>query len=279
VKLRKALDRHGTTEVLGRLGEDRTAPTGRAWVAVDAYGDRYGLVIETLTSLDEHDEYYLVAVEMAADNTATYADSFSSLDHALDRWREHVGPSAADSQPTPVASGADLWFLMYLKDPGDIAYDLNMLPILKEYFRAQRRLEDLVSNFRAGGFEPPAPVSLLHPDVEPDFEPFMAWLAERGWDEDAVGERVYWLIKEWLTDAASPTVYAVSPLRIASRSLMLHEMYDMGDDFKALMTEWIRYCANQTDLPENLTEAAVAAVPANSTEAMKFAQIEPPIEE
>jgi hypothetical protein len=279
-KLRKVLDGHGWPEVLSRLAVERTETTGQAWIAVDAYGDRYGLVMQTVTDIDEEEHYYLVAVEMASDNTATYAFSFSSLDHAFERWREHVGPSAAHADPKPVTSGADLWFLMYLNDPGDITYDLNMGPVLLEYFRTQRRLEDLVANFRGRGLEIPAPVSLLHPDVEPDFEPFMAWLAERGWDEDAVGERVFALISECLTESAPPTVHAVSPLRVASRSLMMLEMYDMGEEFKRLMTEWIRYCANLTGLDDPLTGAAVAAVPADRDEAMKFDKpSEPPIDE
>jgi hypothetical protein len=276
-KLRKALDGHGRPEVFSRFSEDRIETTGRAWIAVDGYGDRFGLVMQTVTDIDGEEHYYLVAVEMASDNTATYAGSFSSLDHAFERWRDHVGPSASQAEPNPVTSGADLWFLMYLNDPGDITYDLKMGPILNEYFRAQRRLEDLAANFRSRGLEIPAPVGLYRQDVEPDFEPFMDWLAERGWDEDAVGDRVFTLMNEWYDGSPPETVHAVSPLRVAARSLTTLDMYDMGDEFKPLMTEWIRFCAATTGLNDTLTEAAVATVPANREEALKFDRsFEPP---
>lgn len=269
-KLRKALDGHGWPESLSRLAAERTETTGRAWIAVDAYGDRFGLVIQTVTDIGEEDHYYLVAVEMASDNTATYAVSSSSLDHAFERWRKHVGPSAAHAEPRAVTSGSELWFLMYLNDPGDITYDLNMGPVFLEYFRAQRRLEDLFANFRGRGLEIPAPVGLYRQDLEPDFEPFMDWLAERGWDEDAVGDRVFTLMNEWYDGTPPESLHAVSPLRVAARSVTTLDMYDMGEDFKPLMTEWIRYCATRSGLDDTLTEAAVAAVPANREEALKF---------
>jgi hypothetical protein len=44
-RLRKALVRaDGWTDTLAHLDGAPAAPTGRAWTAVDAYGDRYGLV-------------------------------------------------------------------------------------------------------------------------------------------------------------------------------------------------------------------------------------------
>ncbi|WP_205326055.1 hypothetical protein [Glycomyces sp. YM15] len=279
-KLRKALDGHGWPEAFSRLAAERTEATGKAWIAVDGYGDRFGLVIQTATGIDEEEHYYLVAVEMASDNTATFAGSYSSLDVAFARWREHVGLSAARAEPKPVTSGRDLWFLMYLTDPGDITYDLNMGPVLLEYFRAQRRLEDLVALFRGRGLEIPAPVGLYRQDLEPDFEPFMDWLTERGWDEDAVGDRVFTLMNEWYDGTPPETVHAISPLRVAARSLTTLDVYDMGEDFKALMTEWIRYCAARTGLDGTLTEAAVAAVPADRDEAKKVDRsFEPPEED
>jgi hypothetical protein len=278
-RLRKALDRDGWPEAFARLAGERIAPTGRAWTAADAYGDQYGLVMETVGSETDEPRYYLVAVEMAADNVATFAGEYWTIDDAFTAWRQHVGASAAGAEPRPFESGSDLWFLMYLGDPGDITHELDLGPIFREYFRAQRRLEDLVADFRARGLEIRDPASLYHPDVESDFEPFMAWLSERRpeLDGDAIGSLAFAIIEEWLMGSTAPTAYAVSPRRVASRSLLVLDMYREVDGFQDLMREWVRYCAAKTGLDESLAEAAVAAVPADRDEAMKFERdFEPP---
>jgi hypothetical protein len=47
-------------------------------------------------------------------------------------------------------------------------------------------------------------------------------------DEDAIGQTVFTIIKEWFMDATSATAYAVSPLRVKSRSLMVLESYEVS---------------------------------------------------
>jgi hypothetical protein len=89
-------------------------------------------------------------------------------------------------------------------------------------------------------------------------------------DEDAIGQTVFTIIKEWFMDATSATAYAVSPLWVKSRSLMVLESYEVSPHVKILIQEWIRYCANQTGLDQSLTEAAVEAVPADRDEAKAF---------
>jgi hypothetical protein len=272
-KVRKALGEQ-MPDAFAMLAAERVEPTGRAWTAVDAYGDRFALVIETRLSEGEEPSCYLVAVELAADNTATFAGQYSSVDSSFEMWRRHIGASAAAAVPRPVRSGEDVWFLMYLNDPADISYDLDLRPIFMEYFRAQRRIEDFVAGVRSrGSVIPPAVEVYRRQDVEPDFEPFMDWLGARGWDEDEVGDLVFTLLDEWLTGTAPGTAHAVSPLRVASRSLTTLDMFDMGPRFKALMTEWVRYCADRTALAGPLVEAAVAAIPADRKEAMRFEKV------
>ncbi|MCD0442361.1 hypothetical protein LO763_01805 [Glycomyces sp. A-F 0318] len=278
-RVRKALDRDGWPPGLDLTLNERTETTGRAWTAQDAYGDQFAVVVETSGEDLEEPRLLLVSVEMGANNVATYAAQAADPEQALAFWRRHVGASAGDAELRPVAGGEDLWFLAYLTDPADIAWELHKRPIYSHYFEAQRRLEDLVAHLERRGAPVPAALDLFATDVEPDFEPFMDYLMEQHpeIDENEAGGTAFAVIQEWLTDTAPPTRYSASPRRVRSRSLLLFDLNQEVPYFKEVTASWVRYCAERAGLDERWTEAAVAAVPSSRDEAMRFETgFEPP---
>lgn len=264
-RARKALAREGLPEGLGHLLTEHTVVTGRVWTAEDAYGDQFAVLVETSGGDAEEAHGLLVSVEMGADNVATYAAKTSSRELALELWKRHVGASADEAELRPVDDGADLWFLPYLSDPADIAWDLNKGPVYRHYFEAQRRLEDLAAHLESRGTPVPAPLDLFTPDVEPDFEPFMDYLMSRHPEinENEAGGTVYAVMHEWLTEAAPQTRYSVSPRRVRSRSMLLLDLNGEVPYFNEVAASWVRYCAEHSGLDERLTEQSVAAIPAD----------------
>ncbi len=237
------------------------AATGEVWQLRDAYGSRIG-VIAGVTYPDGADpSVFLFDLDACAFVDLAYAGVFDDVPQAAAAWRALVGHAADGAQPQPVEDTASLSCLAHWDTSEMNIREFESRAAIDNWFRARRRLFDVANALQRRRMPLPVARSLFRDiDATPLANAFTDWYRRRhGADPD--DEIVAVLAHEWLARALPETQYAASPHRAKYHLILINDW--VSDDpvtigAKALLPEWVRWNAEQSDLPADLIDHAVA---------------------
>lgn len=192
------------------------------------------------------------------------AGVYDDVIHAAAAWREFAGTSARDAEPVPVHSAADLVPLVHADRGGEIFQGNESDSALNNWFRVDRRVHELAAALRRRGTPLPAETSLyrgINPD--PLASTFAAWYTGRHGtppDTEALSALAY----HWIEGRLPATWHAASPHRVRHIRNLIGDWADdpVTKEVLALLPDWIRWQAEQTNLPEHLLTPALAAAEA-----------------
>ena len=247
-------------EWLGLL--PHVAATGDVWEMRDAYGTRFAVMAGFCYPGGVDESVCLFDIDVCGDIRLIGAGVFDDVDQAAETWRAALGESAAGARPSLVETAERLSCLAYLDAGGEVIIGSESRAVTDNWFRARRRVHDLVEVLDRRGMPLPETKSLFQGiDTTPMEEAFSGWYEQRHGtppDPEAVGA----VAEEWLEGALPGTWHAASPHRAAFQLSLISDW--KPDDpvtvaAKALLPEWVRWNGEQAGLPEHLMERATAA--------------------
>ncbi|WP_045875870.1 hypothetical protein [Pseudofrankia sp. DC12] len=239
----------------------RQSATGEVFHLRDAYGSRFG-VIAGFTYPDGIDpSVFLFDVDACDLATVVNAGIYDDVAQAAAAWRAFVGESASNAEPVAARSGDALAFLAYADHGGEVFQGSESDSALDNWFRVSRRLDDLADSLRRRGTPLPRETNLFR-DLDPDplASAFTTWYTDRHGNQPDP-EAVNALTDEWIEVQLPGTFHAVSPHRVRHIRALISDWIDdpVTKETSALLPDWIRWHAEQTDLPEPLLAASLAA--------------------
>lgn len=239
----------------------RITASGEVWEMRDAYGARIA-VIAGFSYPDGVDRSaFLFDIDACGFVEIVHAGVFDDVQQAATAWRARVGDTAEDARPVRVESAHRLLCLVHCDSGEDVLRGTESRTVLDNWFRARRRIHDLMEALRRRGMSLPEAKSLYHGlDTDPMIGSFTGWYVRRHGSEpdpEAVGA----LAQEWMEGTLPDTWHAVSPHRVEFQLALINDC--IPDDpitvaVKALLPEWVRWHGEQAGLSAHLVDRAVA---------------------
>jgi hypothetical protein len=249
---------------LGRMAQ--ITATGEVWQMRDVYGGRIGVVAGFSYPQQTDPSVFLFDIDACGFVALVGAGVFDDVAQAATAWRALVGVAAHDATPHMVRQAEELQSLVYWETGEMHLMGTETRVVMDNWFRAQRRADDLEDALRKRGMPLPQARSLYHDiDIDPAVEAFTGWhIARYGVEPDP--EAVGALAEEWLEGALPGTEHMASPHRV---EFQLRLISDWQQDpvtlaSKALLPEWVRWNGEQAGLPEPLINASVAVASGGS---------------
>lgn len=237
----------------------RIRATGDVRAMRDAYGTRFGVIAEFCYPGNGDPSWYLFDIDVSGAVVLAGAGVFDEMDQAAEAWRDAVGVSAEGLAPAPLTP-EELTCLVYF-DGGEhfISGDESRVQ-MDNWFRAPRRISELLGVLRECGVDLPAHRSLYHDiEWEPMAEAFTAWYCGR--HGHPLGQEVAEsLASGWLEGMLPGTEHAVSPSRSSFYRALMGDWRDgpCTDEALAVFPEWVRWHGEQCGVPAHLLDIAVA---------------------
>jgi hypothetical protein len=241
------------------------AVTGPVLWACDVYGSRWA-VVAPFTSVDGPDRWYLWDVDTCGYEVVTVHSGFHpSAESAVTAWRELVGPAAASATLAAVDDRETLGDLLRGEVEG-IRIGGENQEQHAEFLRSRRlgrTAREAVRRARGR-----ASVRLTAADAQTRFA---QRLRQIGYQDGTAGDRpdegpagadelAAELADSW-SPRDHPTLYPFcSPHKVAVAVLHLRDYYkdEYAAELVAVLPEWIRFLAEHTGLPAELTERCLA---------------------
>lgn len=246
-------------------------PVGVPLVARDAYGSRFLVAAPFGYEAGVPDHWYAWDVDMCWVVSVTAAGTFGSADEALAEWRGAVG-TATSSELSPGDLGLVARLLLPCLQTGmfsDMLQGNEPRELIRELYRMRRRARVLAGAVPGTAKGTPVDEDNSAGDVDQFGRPGTARKAFRDWYRarhpgapKGITATVDTIIGEWgpahHLDEAS--FYACSPFRVAMTAHSIGNGYEPAYANRAirLLPEWTQWCAQQSGLPQNLAEPAVA---------------------
>jgi hypothetical protein len=240
----------------------KVTATGELWQMRDAYGGRFAVIAGFAYPDGAYPSVYLFDVDAGGFVTLAGGGSFDGVTEAAEAWRARVGDTAAGAEPIPVEDPAGLHCLVQW-DGGDMLTGDETRSCLDNWFRARRRLHDLAVVLHKRGTPLPVPGNIYRDreaDAEPLKEAFTAWYEQRygkAPGADAVEAMTY----EWVEGTLPGCERMIAPGKVG---LLVRLMRDWVQDdgtaeVRRLLPDWVRWHGEETGLPQELVDRAVAA--------------------
>jgi len=237
--------------------------TGELWGLRDAYGTRRAIIAACgyPGGLDRH--VFLFDLDLSGDGVALVAPGvFADVEEASAAWRAQVGATADNAVAAPVDDPTDALALAHVDLDDRMIIGSESGEVLDNWFRARRRIDDLVTALESRGTPLPEPENLFqHGDISPLTGEFTAWhYAEHGTEPDA--EAVEALAANWVEDVLPETWYLVSPRRLRIQRELIGDWFPTDPvtlAVKALLPDWTAWLAGRAGLPQHLKDEVVAA--------------------
>lgn len=239
----------------------KIAATGDVREMHDVYGTRFAVIAgyRYPGAVDEHQ--FLFDIDACGEIALAGGGVFDGLEQAAAAWREPLGEAAAGVVPTPVDSSERLLCLAYADEGQEYLDGDESQPLLENVLRMNRRIYELQKVLRKKRIPLPETESLFDDVlIEPEAGQFIDWYEQRhGVLPDL--EAVEAVAEEWLEGALPGTSHSASPHRAGHRLILISDWQPdpVREHAKKLLPEWVRWNAEQSGLPEHLTERAVAA--------------------
>lgn len=239
----------------------KIAATGEVQEMHDLYGTRFAVIAGYRYPGAGQEHMFLFDVDACAEVVLARADMFDDVEQAAAAWRESLGEAAVGVVPTPVNTSERLLCLAYLGEGEAFLIGWESRAALENYLRVRRRLYELQKVLHKRRMPLPETQSLFDGiQIEPEAGQFIEWYEQRhGGLPDL--EAVEAVAEEWLEGALPGTSHSASPHRARHRLALISDWRPdpITEPAKELLPEWVRWNAEQSGLPEQLTERAVAA--------------------
>jgi hypothetical protein len=242
------------------------ALTGEVMRMRDVYGTRFGVLAEYRYGRDIDPFVYLFDVDTSGFIRLAGAGDFDDVEQAAAAWRAAVGDAAVDARPQPVTDPEELLCLSECDIRDEMIMGDEERVVLDNWFRAQRRIDDLSELFDGRGTPLPVVESLYHDiDLTPMIAEFSSWYEDgRGVPPDP--EAVEALAGEWAEGRLPETRFRISPQRLEFMLALIGDW--VADDpvtieVRALLPDWARWLGERNGLPEPFLERVVTAARAS----------------
>lgn len=241
----------------------RPAATGAVLRLRDAYGTRFGVVIEYSYPDVPETSWYLLDIDTSAFVVLVDAGVHDTPEQAAAAWRENA--DSPDATADEVDDPAMLTCLVKL-DTGSEAMGVKgdeSRRVMDNWFRARTRIDVLDRTLRREK-RPLPPVTSLYRDIDPTVlaEPFTAWhIRTHGSEPDP--ETVATLAEEWMEGSLPETWFCASPERIRFHRALISDWvpdHPVTLGVLALLPEWTCWLGERAGLPAHRMEALLAAV-------------------
>lgn len=235
----------------------RITATGEVTLLRDAYGTRFAVIAEYAQRSADR-SVFLFDIDVSGFTGLTDAGVFDDAGRAADAWRAAVGEAAEYARAEPVRDVGELVVLVHL-DTGEegVLKGNEPRPVLDNWFRARRRIDDLAHALRRRGTPLPPAGSLYHDlDLSVLADPFTEWYRTRHGVKpgpEAVGA----LADEWMRGVLPQTWFCVSPQRVEFVGALVGDWIedDITAEVKRLLPDWVRWLSERAALPEHLHTA------------------------
>ncbi|WP_157546149.1 hypothetical protein [Hamadaea tsunoensis] len=244
-------------------------PTGTAQVLRDAYGTRFGVILDcAYMDRSGTGEVYVIDVDACSGGMAVVGGRVCrDAEEAAAVWRDLAGSAAAGAARPEPADLAVLADLLRAHTEFGIMGD-EPRAMMDEYFRARRRIQD----FWMAASPAEVPVSRWERELSEsvDAEPFLAgfaqWCADR--DDPAAGEPLLRdVVDAWLEGSLEYARLACSPHRVRLLQDLIAVEWP-ADELPAvarILPSWVRWCAERTGIGPDLAARSVAAAERDSS--------------
>jgi hypothetical protein len=242
------------------------AVTGPVLWARDVYGSRWA-VVAPFTSVDGPDRWYLWDVDTCGYEVLTVHSGFHpSAESAMAAWRESVGPAAAGEPVLSAVDDSETLGALLRGEVEGIRIGGENEEQYAEFLRSRRlgrTAREAVRRVRGR-----ASVWLTAADAKARFAQRLRQIGYHGGivgeGEDAgpvdADELAAELADSW-SPHDHPALYPFcSPHKVAVAVLHLRDFFteDFAAELVAVLPEWIRFLAEHTAMPAELTERCLA---------------------
>jgi hypothetical protein len=238
----------------------RIRATGDVHRIRDAYGTRFGVIIGLDFPGSSDRGVYLFDIESSGFIELVGGGVFDDVDHAASAWRDVVGEAGRDARHEPVTDSGQLWCLAEVYADQEAVGGDEPRVVMDNWFRAQRRIHDIVAALKKRGMRLPEAVSLYHGlDISVMTEPFTAWYVD-AFDAKPDPEAVEALAGEWMEGALPETWFTASPRRVEHRLALIGDWIDdpVTDAVRELLPDWVRWLGARAGVPEHLAERTLS---------------------
>jgi hypothetical protein len=239
--------------------------TGQLWHMHDRYGGRIAIIAGFTYPGGADPSVFLFDIDACGFTKLAGAGTFDDVEQAAAAWQASVGQDADGTAPLPVQAPQTLHALVHWNEGEETLRGDEPRPVMDNWFRARRRLDDLAHTLRKQRTPLPAWRS-LYQDVEAESsaDAFTTWYTQRHGhapDPDATAALAY----EWLEGVLPGTERVVAPARIRFIRTLIDDW--IPDDpvtiaTKTLLPDWIRWNGEQDNLPAQLIDPAIATATA-----------------
>lgn len=246
-------------------------PVGAPLVARDAYGSRFLVAAPFGYEAGVPDHWYAWDVDACWAVSVTGAGTFGSADEAMAEWRGSVGAGAC-SELSPGNFGLVAGLLRPCLQTGvfaDMLHGDEPRELIREMYRMRRRACALAGAVPGAGDGTRMEGDKAAEKADQFGRPSDARRAFRDWYRarhpsapKGIVATADTIIGEWgpRRHLDERSFYACSPFRVAMTAHLIGNDYEPSYANRAirLLPEWTQWCAEQSGIPENLAEPAVA---------------------
>jgi hypothetical protein len=239
----------------------RIRATGDVHRIRDAYGTRFGVIIGLDFPGAADRGVYLFDIEASGFIQLVGGGVFDDVEHAASAWRDVVGEAGRGARHEPVTDSGQLQCLAHVNTDRDVISGDESRVVMDNWFRAERRLHDIVAALKKRGMRLPEAGSLYHDiDISVMTEPFTAWYAD-AFHAKPDPEAVEALAREWMEGALPETWFAASPRRVEHRLQLIGNWVEdpVTDAVREMLPDWVRWLSARAGVPEHLAERAISA--------------------
>jgi hypothetical protein len=238
----------------------RIRATGDVYRIHDAYGTRFGVIIGLDYPGTGDRGVHLFDIDASGFIQLVGGGVFDDVEQAASMWREVVGEAGRDARHEPVTDSDQLQCVALVDSDREAIGGDESRVVMDNWFRAGRRIHDLVAALKKRGMRLPETGSLYHDiDIRVMTEPFTAWYAETsGAKPDP--EAVEALAGEWMEGTLPETWFAVSPRRVEHRLELIGDWIDdpVTDAVREMLPGWVRWLSARAGMPEHLAERSIS---------------------
>jgi hypothetical protein len=239
----------------------RIRATGEVHRIRDLYGTRFGVIADLDYPGLEDRAAYLFDIDASGVAQLVGGGVFDDVEQAASAWRASVGEAGHGTHLEPVTDTGQLLCLVHVDIDQNAILGSESRTVMDNWFRAERRINDISSALDRRGTPLPRASSLYRDvDISVMTEPFTAWYAEV-FDAKPDPEAVEALASEWMEGAIPETWFGASPRRVEYQLALIGDWIDdpVTDAVRKMLPEWVRWLSERAGAPEHLAERALSA--------------------